>query len=892
MTKKNSNPTKQWRPFEEAREFARSLNLKSIAEWRAYCNSGNKPANIPSAVAKVYKNEGWISWPDWLGTRQGEPKRNIKKWVSLDVARDFALSLNLKSLAEWLQYCKDHRTELAAARIPLNPSAAYRNQGWICWSDFLGTGRVKVQWLPFEEAREFVRALNLKSQLEWNAYRKSGSKPANIPGDPARTYRNDGWISWPDWLGKKPHIWMPFEEAREFARSLNLKTMLEWDAYCESGNKPSNIPSTPECVYKNDGWKGWDDFLGNQWLPFEEAREFVRSLNLKSGDEWIAYSKSGNRPANIPSAPHTVYKNDGWISWPDWLGTTRIRMSFEEAREFARPLNFKSQSEWIAYCQSGNKPANIPIYPNSAYKNDGWKDWKDFLGDQWMPFEEAREFVRALNLKNQSEWLAYCQSGSKPANIPNTPACVYKNDGWISWLDWLGTRPGAPKRNIMNSMPFEEARKFARALNLKSQSEWLAYCQSGSKPANIPINPGAVYKNDGWKGWADFLGYEGNRNISKELSEFLNEIWPIRESLDEGAWFMLLRERGLDKEAQKRLKCFSMHDTITSLCTDPNVRAKLEEWREEAIVVEPEPTNAEAAPSIPVDDELPELPEDRAEEYAPRLNVDAFKALDTPALADAPPSVIEWAVQKLLTNLRSEYLQHGEERVRAILDTFPKGPNFTKLSMHMEVDLRHIRELKVPEWRLKIGGEKKEQTRMQKYIAVKMKEVKVWGNWSGTGAGKTGSAGLAAFAINSQLTLVIAANSNVDQWKQGLDDCFSGTKVAFEVEDARHGRGCFLVLNYDRFSQPTARSLVKQLVALKPDFIVLDEVALVKQRGIATKSKRRKQVLSLRNRLPKAKVLAMSASPVINDLNEPVSLLSLMMNKARKSMCAPQSRTH
>jgi len=72
----------------------------------------------------------------------------------------------------------------------------------------------------------------------------------------------------------------------------------------------------PNETYKNKGWKGWGDFLntGNiapenlVFRPFKEAREFVRSLGLKSKKEWSDYCKSGNKPDDIPSAPWNTYK--------------------------------------------------------------------------------------------------------------------------------------------------------------------------------------------------------------------------------------------------------------------------------------------------------------------------------------------------------------------------------------------------------------------------------------------------------------------------------------------------------------------------------------------------------------------------------------------------------
>ena len=60
---------KEFRSFEDAREFVRLLNLKSIEDWKEYCKSGNKPNNIPANPLQKYKKNGtWTSWGDFLGT--------------------------------------------------------------------------------------------------------------------------------------------------------------------------------------------------------------------------------------------------------------------------------------------------------------------------------------------------------------------------------------------------------------------------------------------------------------------------------------------------------------------------------------------------------------------------------------------------------------------------------------------------------------------------------------------------------------------------------------------------------------------------------------------------------------------------------------------------------
>ena len=50
------------------------------------------------------------------------------------------------------------------------------------------------------------------------------------------------------------------------------------------------------------------------------AKVYVHTLQLKSWREWTEWSKSGQRPVNIPSRPSQMYRDEGWVSMPDWLG--------------------------------------------------------------------------------------------------------------------------------------------------------------------------------------------------------------------------------------------------------------------------------------------------------------------------------------------------------------------------------------------------------------------------------------------------------------------------------------------------------------------------------------------------------------------------------------------
>jgi hypothetical protein len=147
--------------------------------------------------------------------------------------------------------------------------------------------------------------------------------------------------------------WRPFEEAREFARGLGLRSLEQWQGWAKSGQKPADIPSNPHVTAAYRGkWQGWSDWLGtpkrHEWRPFEEAREYVHSLDLKSQIEYKEWSKSGKRPLDIPGQPNTVYEE--FAGYQDWLGTGVL--PFEDAREIARGLGLKTRREWTQWWRS------------------------------------------------------------------------------------------------------------------------------------------------------------------------------------------------------------------------------------------------------------------------------------------------------------------------------------------------------------------------------------------------------------------------------------------------------------------------------------------------------------------------------------------------------------
>jgi hypothetical protein len=266
-------------------------------------------------------------------------------WRPFTEARNWTRTLGLKSQTHWQNYRAGRVPDSGPipSDIPSNPNLTYENSGWRGWGDWLGTGSVAPQhqeFRHFSDARQFVRSLHLSGQREWKTYctrrlPNRRAKPSDVPSSPDHVYRNNGWIGWSDWLGNEftatfARAYRPFRRARSWARKLGLSGQREWADYCvgrlrNGPVKPNDIPSSPDHVYRRNGWTGWSDWLGTEFITLRQARQWVRSLGLSGHKQWADYCagrliNKPPKPAFIPSSPDYVYRKCGWISWGDWLG--------------------------------------------------------------------------------------------------------------------------------------------------------------------------------------------------------------------------------------------------------------------------------------------------------------------------------------------------------------------------------------------------------------------------------------------------------------------------------------------------------------------------------------------------------------------------------------------
>ena len=58
----------------------------------------------------------------------------------------------------------------------------------------------------------------------------------------------DTELSWAGGVQAAAKRFLPFEEAREFARKQQISGHMQWQQWCKEGNRPKDVPSRPDQV--------------------------------------------------------------------------------------------------------------------------------------------------------------------------------------------------------------------------------------------------------------------------------------------------------------------------------------------------------------------------------------------------------------------------------------------------------------------------------------------------------------------------------------------------------------------------------------------------------------------------------------------------------------------
>ena len=185
---------------------------------------------------------------------------------------------------------------------------------------------------------------------------------------------------------------------------------------------------------------------------------------------------------------------------------------------------------------------------------------------------------------------------------------------------------------------------------------------------------------------------------------------------------------------------------------------------------------------------------------------------------------------------------------------------------------------------------------MQRLVTVRNIKEKSYGNWSDTGTGKTLASLITGRVANANNVLIICNNSTVDGWVNSIKEYFpkSNTytkktvsdKYDFQIID---GEWNYLIFNYETFQQKDGEYMAYQIANNnRIDYCILDEIHNIKQREVENESIRRsvvvKLVTTLREKNENFMLTGMSATPIINNFQEPKAIIELLTGKVHKEI--------
>lgn len=691
-----SRPPANRASYEEAKKLISSLSSPptSLSEYKKMFDENILPVGLPKDPY-YYKGKGFISLGDFLGTNSVAPQ--YRTWESYESAKNLLSTLK-QPPRSGKEYLKLYKQGGIPNKIPMYPDNTYRNNGWVSWGDFLGTGVIANQnkdFVSYDEAKAIIQDLPVRptTSKEYRELHKKKSIPHSLPHNAPHVYKNSGWDGWGDYLGTgniapQNKIFVDYEVAKSIIAEMEAppSSQVEYFQYARNNLLPDGVPHSPSDVY-GEKFLGYQDYLGlfklqslsraelriraeletifgtGEVIRFSDRRSKIQELdiyvpahkiaieydgsfwhknNLKrdkeknkaaleqgitifrireqvssrglnlplisdphdvtheakssllvtiqrllgkikrhlyqelnfsslkklteyesltnfanparykellieNRDRWLTYEEAknainesqkspinhrefkqlaqrGELPARVPNDPYSVYKDTGWISWGDFLSTDTVATyniqfaDFFEARNYLiklgvnRPKNRKAYEELV---RNGEIDIQLPLDPYNTYsKHPEWQGLPHFLGEELEPIafvdiETARQMLRNLDHKitSQNEYKLASKAGKLPKGLPSSPHDYYKDTGWLGWYHFLGTTK-SDHAHVSNFVSYDEAKQLVQNLDPlpNTYTEYRALAKMGMLPDELPKDPYAAYKGNGWMGVKDFLG--------------------------------------------------------------------------------------------------------------------------------------------------------------------------------------------------------------------------------------------------------------------------------------------------------------------------------------------------------------------------------------------------
>ena len=361
-----------------------------------------------------------------------------------------------------------------------------------------------------------------------------------------------------------------FDEARDFARSLNLYGMKEWLKAYKNGDIPKDIPIYPDGQTYRDKWKGWFDWLGNEdrhpknvaEKGIEEIKKYIKingnsyiknTYQTDDGFKLGQFCRMIRSHGAYPEFKDEISKIKGW-TWD--IEEEKFSKCFDEIKKF-QTKNDKISVPRNHIISIGNYNINLGAWVNtvrtryfnvnnSEYKSSNVKTLFDDKNDprikmfekldgwswsnkpEFPNFKKAKRIVRKMKVSN---YKSYCNMLRKenPHNLPIKPFKTYKKQ-WINLYDYFGIRGVSNIEKSKNKFSYNEAKKYI-ANNCKGKINSIGKFNLWKNdeiigipkfPEKMPKNPMNSYKEN-WVSNYHFFGEKAIKIKKRDYPHFKYE---------------------------------------------------------------------------------------------------------------------------------------------------------------------------------------------------------------------------------------------------------------------------------------------------------------------------------------------------------------------------------
>ena len=582
--------------------------------------------------------------------------------------------------------------------------------------------------------------------------------------------------------------------------------------------------------------------LRNGWLDdctwFEEQRQ---SWDKKTCLEEAHKYKSRGEFRKKCNGAYLAALRNGWLDDCNFEVQKKIwdkKSCLEEARKY------KSRTEFAKKCSGAY---------NAALRN-GWLDDCTWFEEQRQSWDKKSCLEEAGKYKSRNEFRKKCSGAYDAA----------RRNGWLDDCTWFEEqRQSWDKKSCL-----EEAHKY------KSRSEFQRKC-SGAYVAALR------------NGWLDDCDWFETKYLYKEDKLHLLESADL-ENMSNHQLIELISQDRLPREFKILIKSEGgskeRKNDIKKLKEELSDDTKTDEEKEEEL-----------------NNEVDKLEQEELNKEVEQ----AEKTIDTVDGEDEEPTEIdrynlqELTIQELKT-YDKYFVSYGEkndyiakESINRIWNCVLADEKYVERLAPLKEDCGEWLKYIINTFLKEYGLVKQEQVTedykfeyepslMQKLMSYRIATNPYYGNWCGTGAGKTNAFLIASRRIDARVTVCVCPNSVVDTIRKSIIKVYPNSNIVVvksmeDIVSYNREQYNYIIFNYEKFSQQYSTEMVDKLVSLNIiDFICFDEVHRTKNNESSTNQNLTNLRIFANKKNENLKVLGMTATPLINNLGEVRNLLELI----------------